>query len=263
MQKNYHAIYLVAKKLNLIRPKKVRFAPQTLQKFDRAYFNYCLILLLFTLSHFDFNTGDATKVNFQNFNMDFSNNGWKVKVKKVKSDKQSAILLTVSRDRQYKILLVPQNITSEQSFNYDKRLHCNEIIPLTPFSVNKSSLYVSITDFDSFLRLQQLIFRAMIYADNKHKKCPFCGNELTRDKNDKNVWTCSVCRTRIQKCKCPDTNKMYYTTNIDGFRVEPSLKEGYMNVYGRSKSVHYRNITDITSYGDHICPMCGKIHANG
>ncbi|MCQ2752693.1 MAG: hypothetical protein MJ206_00300 [Bacilli bacterium] len=260
MQKNYHAIYLLAKKLNLMRPKKKQFAPQTLQKFERAYFHYCIILLLFTLSHFDFNTTDATKVNFRGVNAEFTNQGWHVQVKQVTSNQQSAILLSVKKDRQYKILLVPQNITSDTSFVYDKRLRCQEIVYLSPFSSNKTSLYVSITDFDSFLRLQQLIFKAMVYADSKHKKCPFCGRELVADKTTKNVWTCPVCRTRIQKCKCPETNKYYYTTAIDGLHLEPSLRSEYLDRYGRSKNMHYRNITDITAYGEAICPACDKIH---
>ncbi|MCQ2795437.1 MAG: hypothetical protein MJ214_04475 [Bacilli bacterium] len=262
MQKNYHQIYLLAKKFNKVLPKYKKFTTRELKRFEDSYFEYCAIMSIFSITHLNFATNRSNKINMKRVNWNFVYKKWKAQIKAVKSKNSKALLLTVKKDKTYKVLLVPENLSYYKEFEYDKRLKCNEVIPLSPFISNKSSLYIAITDSDSFLRLQQIITRAMVYSDKTHKDCHFCKGEMIKvTKFDYDQWLCPACRTKIIKHSCPTTKKTYYSTTIDGFLVDPiNNVEMLGNVFDRSKALHYRNISDINEFGEPICPHCGQHH---
>ncbi|MCQ2792194.1 MAG: hypothetical protein MJ208_01575 [Bacilli bacterium] len=259
MQKNYHQMYLLAKKLNTFHPKNIKFSKNALVRFENGYFNFCQILTIFALTHLNFSMGDAKKLNLRKLNSLFTFKNWKLQVKAVECKHQRAILLSFKKDTTYRILLVPDSVTTFEPFTYDKKLRCNEVISLSPFISNRSALYVAITDFESFLRLQQLILRGMIYVDRKHKNCPFCGGSLTSNKTH-TEWVCPTCRTKIKKHLCPKHKKTYYSTAIDGLLIEPSQFYRLPSDMELSRAIHHRNITRINQYGEPYCPHCSDTH---
>ena len=155
---------------------------------------------------------------------------------------------------------MPCKIANNDEFKYDKKLECNEIIKLTPFLSDEENLYISNLDLDSFLRIQQIILKAMIQADTLREDCPFCGDKLKKTKiDDKTVYVCSTCRTKIEKNKCDKCGKYFFATSIDEFIIDEDryLNRSFSKV-DFSKLLFYRNITKINEFGEPICPHCKK-----
>ena len=94
-----------------------------------------------------------------------------------------------------------------------------------------------------------MLLRAMIYADDEHKICPFCGKPLSEIESG---FECGACRTVIKSEFCPEAEKHYYLTELKYFKKRKD-KSGEGLYY-------YRNITGITEDGVPICPICGKEH---
>jgi RNA polymerase subunit RPABC4/transcription elongation factor Spt4 len=93
-----------------------------------------------------------------------------------------------------------------------------------------------------------MLLRAMVYADEAHEVCPFCGKELIKTENG---YECGACRTVIGENICPETGAKYYSTAIKNFTRKSRGGEGLY---------HYRNITPLSDEGATLCPVCGKEH---
>ena len=134
----------------------------------------------------------------------------------------------------------------------------------TPFeNSDKNALYLTLFDIDSFLRLQQLILRGMIYTDKTRDVCPFCGNPLIYAEGHVE---CLICRTQIFDRVCPETGKNYIETGIKEFVLkkggldETSKRDKFYADKITEARLHYRNITPLSQSGKAVCPHCNKTH---
>ena len=55
----------------------------------------------------------------------------------------------------------------------------------------------------------------MIYCDQTHDVCPFCGNKMELNKEK---YECDICRGQIYEQTCPETNNKYYITSIKKYK---------------------------------------------
>lgn len=201
------------------------------------YEAYCAMLCVFAAGHFNFKFDVHQTINFTNINANALFGEWKLNIRK----ENDGIMLTIAKDKDYKILLLPPNAEAHEA---------DEVIAVSADGVD--AVRLSIYDIDSFRRIQQMLLRGMIYADAEHKICPFCGKELAETED---AFECGACRTVITKNTCAETGKEYYSTDIKHFRREKTKK------YVASDAVyHFRNITPVSESGALLCPECGKEH---
>ncbi|MBO5701056.1 MAG: hypothetical protein J6S71_01325 [Clostridia bacterium] len=201
------------------------------------YSAFCAMLCVFAAGHFNFKFDKNRNIDFKNINIDASFGEWKLNVRAEKG----GTLLTVTKDRDYRILLCPPNT---------EPCEADEVVPVS--ADGEEAVRLSIYDIDSFRRIQQMLLRAMIYADAAHKICPFCGKELA-DAED--ACECGACRTVITKKTCTETGKEYYSTDIKHFSKAKTKK-----FVASDAAYHFRNITPVSESGALLCPECGKEH---
>ena len=224
---------------------------------EQSYFVFCSMLTVFAAGHFNFKFDENERLDFNKVNARASFAGWDLKIEAKVVEESRGIMLTVSRDRDYRVFILPT--LSEEC---DLCLDAEEIIAVSP--VYGDALRVSLYDIESFRRIQQVLLRAMICSDEHHEVCPFCGKPLRRDDSGE-VYECGACRTLISACSCPESGKEYYRTDIayykapvsresDGTRERAYGENDYEGVY------KYRNITPLDAMGRQICPVCGKRH---
>ena len=202
------------------------------------YSAFCAMLCIFSAGHFNFKFDKNQTIDFKNIESNASFGEWKLNFRK----ENGGIMLTVSKDKDYKIFLCPSDVASANA---------DEVVPVS--ADGAEALRLSLYDIDSFRRIQQMILRGMIYADAEHKICPFCGKELTATDE---AYECGACRTVIRENICPETGESYYSTEIKHFRRPKNAKK-YAVPEG---AMFYRNITRIGAECEILCPRCGREH---
>ena len=228
-QKDYRKLYSLAKYLSDIG--EIDLSEAGLVE-EEEYSLFCAMLCVFAAGHFDFKFDKDQIIDFANINVRALFDNWMLNIKAV----DKGIMLTVKKEKEYKIFISPL-----QEYKND----ADEVVTVTPDGIE--SLRLSLYDIDSFRRIQQMLLRAMIYADTKRELCPFCGKKLIKEDN---YYICSRCRTVINEKICPETGKKYYSTDIKDF-VRKTRGEGIH---------YYRNITPLSDEGIPLCPLCGKEH---
>ncbi len=228
-QKDYRKLYSLAKYLSDIG--EIDLSEAGLVEEDE-YSLFCAMLCVFAAGHFNFKFDKHQTIDFTNIDTCAQFGDWSLNIKAV----GKGIVLAVKKEKEYRIFLSPI-----QEYQND----ADETVIVTPDGIE--SLRLSLYDIDSFRRIQQLLLRAMVYADAKREICPFCGNPLIKEENS---YECGRCRTVISQNICPETGKKYYSTAIRDF-TRKSRGEGMY---------HYRNITPILGDGTPLCPICGKEH---
>ncbi len=229
-QKDYRKLYSLAKYLSDLGALDLSEA--SLVEEDE-YALFCAMLCVFAAGHFNFKFDKYRTIDFTNINTSARFGDWILTVKAT----DGGILLAVKKEYEYKIFLSPMR---------EAETDANEVITVTPDGVE--SIRLSLYDIDSFRRVQQMLLRAMVYADEAHEICPFCGKNLTKTEN---AYECGACRTVIGEHICPETGTGYYSTAIKNFTRKSRGGEGLY---------YYRNITPLTDEGAFLCPKCGKEH---
>ena len=196
------------------------------------YSNFCATLCVFAAGHFNFKFDKYQTIDFTNINTTARFGDWILTIK----SKNGGITLTVKKEYEYKIFLALTNGGEREA---------DEVVRVTPDGVESTRL--SLYDIDSFRRIQQMLLRAMVYADDGHETCPFCGKLMTKTEDS---YECGACRTVIRAHICPESGTGYYSTAIKNF-VRKLRGEGLY---------YYRNITQISDEGIFLCPICGKEH---
>lgn len=247
MQKDYHRVYLLYKNYKKSNDNEIEITKPMMEKFFQNYFSYLIIITIFAILHFNFTCDEHKKFSLDSLNMDFEFKDWKLHTALSKNKK--GIFITVTKDSTYKIVIVPSN-------NKNLNFAADEIVYVTPFMEQKKYEYISISDVESFRRIQRIIQRAMILSDSKFDTCLFCGEKLNRISLDDepNEYVCNSCRTHIMEKKCELTNEKYYITSIYDYKIDNEAYDDPSSIY------HYRNITNVTKNGEFICPKCGKVH---
>ncbi|MDE7265027.1 MAG: hypothetical protein K2N52_01980 [Clostridia bacterium] len=260
MHREYHQIYKLAKHFAAHEISNVKEIKESdLKKLQSNYFHFCELLSIFAVTHFNFSYG-ILPVNFLRLNMIFSFKGWRLTLKKCKCGNFDALALCVEKENKYTAAIIPSAFKDNEKLleEIKRGVPADEYDIFTPFEEHgENEVPVSITNIDSFRRIQQIILRAMIYADKTRTDCPFCNNKLILDGN---VYKCLSCRTEIHTGRCPTKKKSYQFTKIAGLNKQPLDGEDWLVERKKEAQMYFRNITKINEDMEIICPHCGKIH---
>lgn len=229
-QKDYRKLYSLAKYLTDIGA--VDLSEASLVDTEE-YSHFCSMLCVFAAGHFNFKFDKYRTIDFTSINASARFGNWLLDIKAI----DGGIMLCVKKEYEYKIFLSPMK---------EAEIEADEVVTVTPDGVE--SLRLSLYDIDSFRRIQQILFRAMVYADESHDICPFCGKAMTKTEHS---CECGACRTVINLNICPETGEIYYSTAIKNFTRKSHGGEGLY---------YYRNITPLAAEGAFLCPKCGKEH---
>lgn len=234
--KDYRKLYSLAKYFSEIGLDSL--SSEDSEVGEEEYSAFCAMLCVFSAGHFNFKFDKNQNIDFNNIKADAFFVEWKLNI----CAQKDGILLTITKDRDYRIFLCPPNT---------EPCEADEVVPISANGTD--SVRLSIYDIDSFRRIQQMLLRGMIYADAVHKICPFCGKELAETED---AYECGACRTVITKNTCTETGKEYYSTDIKYFNKAKMKK--YVD---SDAAYHFRNITPVSAEsGTLLCPECGKEH---
>ena len=223
--KDYKRLYSLAKYFSEIGLES--FSATEDEIGEEEYSTFCSMLCVFAAGHFNFKFDKNLTIDFKNINTYASFGNWRLNIRA----EGGGIMLTVVKDYAYKVLLCPME--SEPTADAD------EVIRVTPSGAE--SLRLSIYDIDSFRRIQQIILRAMIYSDESHDICPFCGKDMS-DGDERRE--CGACRMVIERVESPDG--VYYRTDIKHFRKPKKIADSR----ALEGLYYYRNITEINEHGE-------------
>jgi hypothetical protein len=225
---------------------------------------YYAMLTVFALGHLDFKF-DGRSLDFSEMNARATFHNWNVELTSVSEDEIPGLMLSFSKDRKYRICLIFGSEDSYQRGELDafKAKHEAEeykFVSSAEFGT-KDTVYLSLFDIDSFRRVQQIALRGMIYSDENHDTCPFCGHETVKDENGCH---CKKCRTLIEERICETSGKRYYTSGIFEYRQKSQAgmtrRDKFLHEKFTESQLFFRNITEMTPSGENICPICGKIN---
>lgn len=293
MQKDYHRVYLLCSFLNprtaenagaelSASPEEIRAR----EKFPENYFLFCFLITVFAAGHFGFECPESEKIRFRapDVGFFFTSGGWFLRISQTDCGGSPALLLEVTREGggTRRTLLIPQ---AEGGARPDLPDGCDELLRLVPTDTDGTGgtdgecVTVSVTDIESFRRLQRVILRSMVLTDLPDRPiCPFCGGsprEETRSadsaasprarlRRDVTVrrWVCPSCRMLTEEILCPNTGRTALRTDIQNRKPASHLpaKNSPLIPPEPSALLHYRNIAALTPDGEHICPVCGKVH---
>jgi hypothetical protein len=263
-QKDYHAIYRLAKELQnaslFLTPEKEEIPEEDIQK---EYFHFVTTLTLFALTNFNFDAEEGASFSLDALQSSFVFGPWRFSLEDVQG---RGLLLKAHKDKDYAILLLP--LINSKSKNNPCKTPADEVIIATPFeedSFYSGIIYLTMESIDSFRRLQQLFLKAMIYSDTARDVCPFCGGALHYSKENEG-YECESCHTLISEGECEETGEKYFYTSIvpekKSKKTQPSFDHENPWLFHRQVegSMAFRNITRINEKGEILCPFCGKIH---
>lgn len=227
--KDYRRLYSLAKYFSDIGLESFSATEEMIG--GEEYFTFCSMLCVFAAGHFNFKFDKNLTIDFKNINTYAAFGDWRLNIRA----EDGGIMLTVIKDSAYKILLCPMDAAPTAE--------ADEVIRVTPSG--EESLRLSIYDIDSFRRIQQMLLRAMIYADEAHSVCPFCGKDMAETEKGHE---CGACRTIIERAECPEAGREYFRTDIKHFRKPNRIadRRALEGLY------YYRNITEIGEDGELI-----------
>ncbi len=242
MQKDYHKVYNLLKHFNDNKDINKNIDMKSINNLYNHYYEYIKILIIFSILHFNFESSPKQKINFNNLDLIFNNNKYKLHL----TSHDKGLLLEFEHDIKYNILLVLFDRNGNLSND-------NDNIIISPIPLSCKYVQISIDDIDSFRKIQKILLKGMIYSTTYFNICPFCNENLYKKENEQ-VYYCKSCRTIIKENYCDVVNKKYYSTDIDSIILDEDI-EGNIDI-----SYHYRNITDLTFNKEIICPYCNNIH---
>lgn len=265
-EKNYSKIYklydyFIKNKVN----KNEDDPPEHPQRLQRNYFFFGELLTVFSILHFNFMAPQA-EVNLENLSLNLSFKGFSLSVQSLVND--DVILLKFHKDVDYTIAVVFKVNQDQEADYYKNKYQVDEAVLCSPFEEEYSStdkLFVSISNIDSFRRIQQVLLKGMIYSDKTRTVCPFCGYNLSYSKKGKE-YTCMACNLLIKEQTCFTTGKRYMTTSLIYHRqktIQPSDfkdKESWLYYRKVEEGLNFRNITKINNAQEPVCPYCKDVH---
>lgn len=264
MHKEYHQVYKLAKAFAENETVVKTEAEIDVDSLQRTYFFFCEMLCIFAIGHFDFKCDENKQIDFGKLNMDFAFKLWQLKLKKEEHDGVPMIVLEVKKEACHTAVLIPFIAADDSDKLLEKAKsarQADEYILCSPFE--GGNLFVDITNIESFRRLQQIVLRAMVYADKKRDECPFCSNKLTLTETsagEREIYTCTACRTEIGTGYCDETKKTFYYTRIANLRKPVfSMEKDWLTKRKKEAQMYFRNITDLED-NMVVCPHCGKVH---
>lgn len=268
LQKDYHRVYCLYQYMQKSGTTTENHAEVSLKELRENYFYYCVMLSLFAVGNFDFEMDETAVIDLKNLDVVFKFKEWTLKLKSVGN---YGVSFKMNKGKNtYEFLLIPtldkcmQNVLL-QSNTLEKAYRCLFATPFDDVCQTSSAIRLSKEDVESFRRLQRQLLNAMIYCDNKKDICPFCGGSLNYNPEFER-YECENCRLIIDRKVCPTTGENYFETRISNFDVKPleqkeyGKKNDWLYSLEQEALMHYRNITEIDSNGNLVCPRCGKVH---
>lgn len=268
MHKEYHQVYKLAKAFAANSANEKPLTDVNLEELQKDYFFFCEMLSIFAIGHFNFVCDENKEMNLARLTVDFEFKNWKLKLKKVKCQSGHVINISIKNDVEYSIILIPSVLeNNEELLNSVKaEFSADEYIVCCPYDdLNEDCVTLDITNIESFRRIQQIVLRGMVYADNSREECPFCQNKLVlnEEKSTKEypVYSCASCRTEIGASACPATKKPYYYTRIANLAKPLILNdEEWLAKRKLEAQMYFRNITELNDQAEIVCPHCRKVH---
>lgn len=256
LHKDYRQVYVLLKTFLGDREELSDTLP-TRDTFQAEYTAFVNALAVFSAGHFNFAFDKRKKLDLIELNASAKFEGWSLRLESIQADNAQGLRFTVKKDASYSICLwTGENADNSQinalkkTFTADEHLWASDGEPQ-----DRHSVRISVYDVDSFRRIQQIILRAMVYADSKRDVCPFCGKPLV---SLDNAHVCRVCRTEIRSAVCTETKLPYFATTLSGFKKKsPPTFVSAQDVEGQ---LHYHNVTPLHPTGKPLCPHCGKLH---
>jgi|GEM_PF-2066242 len=249
MNKDYRRVFSLLKRFDRIGGEIPAITERDKELFAVSYFRFCVILLVFSAVGFDFTCEDDTVIDFDDIDITMVRRGYRMSVRR----ERSGILLTFDKGRKYSILLVP--LGADHRPSSDPYAECfNETIYLSPDHDEKDCLTVSVSDVDSFRRMQNVMLRGEIMSDASFDQCPFCIRDLKLE--EEGVFVCRSCMTEIRRELCPTAGRYYITSGLSGYKLAGAPE----NRSDSASLLYYRSITPLTRQGFKICPLCKKVH---
>ncbi len=295
--KDYRHVYSLYNKFN-----KNVFGLQdgTFQLQNQSQINYehfCQMLVLFAVSNFNWSS-KPDKIIYENkqINAFFEYKGWSLEIvnEYISILDFNTIILNFSyKDKLFKLLLIPtsyylaNNKRKQYEFIIDRLYYDNYVFDkyvfLEPFGFENDTLNsyniksqnhevdlfyailpISISEINSFRRIQKLLLEGMIRSNECYDVCAFCGDELTKE-SDGGMYLCKKCHTAINIINCEHCQKTFSASRLNFTNKrrnnQTERKEGYnksiSNFYKQEKQFLFRNITDIKD-NNFICPYCNK-----
>lgn len=266
MQKDYRQVYKTYKYLlNSPIVKKEDDTSLDEMWLRKTYMLYVQLLSIFAASHFNFVLDSKTKMKLGELNVNFTFKDWKINIQ---NNNNESVLLYFKKDQAYRMMIVDSQTDEEFIRTQKMRRRLHEVIIVDPSDedyLKREDVYISMTDIDSFRRIQQMMLRGMIHADTERTTCPFCGGHLEKNKRYE-YYQCSDCLTQIKTETCPTTKQSYFYTDTPHRRKHPII--GTMSLdndewyYERQveSSLYFRNITKVNPAGKIVCPQCNQVH---
>ena len=280
MHKDYHRIYLLLKYLSSVEASE---KTEPVVPAYEGYFEFCVMLLIFAVTNFGFTCDESAKINFLCPDVIFRYSSVSLHLRTLTTGEgKRALSLDFDGGKSYRICLIPcdKGSLSKEAEGIDGQKagvglpartfedDADECVFLCPDD-DEQSVLVSISDIESFRRIQQIVERGMIYADTQKSDCPFCGQKLVRSEDPTTnmpLYECRTCRTVIKEQACPETGKGYFVTDIKNYipdlQLQKTLSAKDREEYHRQleAAYHFRNITKYNGAG-FVCPHCGKVHS--
>ncbi|MDE6407411.1 MAG: hypothetical protein K2K48_01305 [Anaeroplasmataceae bacterium] len=267
MHKDYHQIYKLSKYFSLHHiGNEKEFEEVDRVALQKNYIQFCIILSIFSIGHFNFVCDKEKEISFSRFSMNFEFKKWKLKFSSKKLKEYSLLRLDLEKDTKYRILIIPtiEKETEEMLQKIQKQEEADEYIIFSPFEDVKNSIEISMTSIESFRRIQQILLRGMIYADNKREDCPFCNHSLIVNtelsRPNQPTYECTSCRTVIKYGYCSNHKKTYHYTQIANLTKSRIEGDAWLVKRKLEAQMYFRNITDITEDMEILCPYCNQVH---
>ncbi len=236
------------------------------QSFDEGYIAFCKLLTVFSVGYFNYEFVGESRINISDFSIDCRSADWSLSVKEINDAGTNALTFTTRKNEEYTTCVIFSNedISSHHFDEFKRRYHADEYLTCSPnIHGNRRCVYLSIYDIDSFRRIQQILLRGMIRSDTEKKKCAFCSGELVEEQG---VHRCHSCGAEIRREICPETEKIYYVSDIIKSRMsedsKKSMERKFLHDRIEEAQLHFRNITHITADRRPICPYCDRPHAD-
>ncbi len=266
--KDYHRIYKLYKWLYESNIDKNDSESSTVS--EEGYFAYTLMLSLFAAGHFNFRFEGNESLDFSKLSVSSKFKGWTLNIESSSVENIPIISLNIEKDLNYRIIIVPcteTQLADERLAKVKAHTKASEYL-LAGDSADTSALCLAVHDVESFRRIQQIIFRGMIYSDREREICPFCGNrfEKAEEHDTHTLYKCSYCRTRVLDTLCPESETRYSAVGIKNLayarksEISHSRLDSLILERHREGRMHFRNITPLTDTLGATCPHCGKVH---
>ena len=268
LQKDYKQVYNLVKLFGETdQALSAKLSEETLP--EDAYADYCTLLSLFALGHFNFDFDEKLKFNFPKLDAKCTFRGWQVRVERFSLDEIGGLRFTVAKEKSYSVCLIfyqNEKPSSTKLRTFQESYPANEYLFAEPALYGaKNTVYLNLFDIDSFRRIQQFVLRGMVYADEKRDVCPFCGAPLVKGEKGHE---CEMCKTVITKRVCAETEKEYFVTELKDYRppikrfTEDTEKAVFFSDKEAEAALFFRNITPLSAMRKPRCPHCGKLHKN-